>query len=155
VAGSSSAPADPSSVSGGGDSVVAKVAAVWDRLLRDCGDLGQVELMSALTACRLGSDGDTLVISVPDHRDTACLRDEPEALRPLVERALGVHLGEPITVRFAADGGGRLGRYRRAEGHPVVKRLMELFDAEILAYEPMDRTTWERHVGGGEEPDKD
>lgn len=117
--------------------------AVWDRLLRDCGEIGQAELMGALTACRLrpGASG-TVLIEVPDHRDCRMLLDDPQTYVPLIQAAVSVHAGAISISLVPAPGVAPRGRYRRAEQDPAVLWFKEHCEAEVLICEPMSEAEW-------------
>ena len=135
--------------------------AVWDRVLQQLSHDRHLETVAALTACRLvdgkGDQGQQLVIEVPDHRDCECLfRDRPQR-EAIIARALAAILGEAVSVQLTgAPGSSARGRYRQAEDHPLVQHIRKLFDAEILAFEPMTEAEWDRHLarlsGEGELP---
>lgn len=125
-----------------------QIFAQWDRILAALAADGQVALVSALTACRIrDGEGEEVVLEAPDHPDCECLfRHSPDheariqsVVRDLCQRDLRVRIaGEAGTITR--------GRYRHAQQHPLVQQIQQLFDAEILAFEPMSEEDWERHL---------
>jgi hypothetical protein len=123
------------------------VAAAWDRVLAQL--LAEdAAVAGALTACSLGVDGPGRVcITVPAGRDTAPLRKDLDGARARIDAALATAVPGVVAVLRVEEGAGRQLAYQQAQDHPVVRRLQELFQAELLALEPLDRAGWRRWLG--------
>lgn len=139
-------PAPPATAQASHNALLEAVRNVWDRLLGACLDLGQADLAAALVACDLRSDGaEGLILDPGKDPATRVLRRRPE-LRPLVASHLERLIDRPVVMRWAdeVDGDDRRQRYQRAAAEPLVKRLQAVFDAEVLAYEPLADEAWQR-----------
>lgn len=77
-----------------------------------------------------------------------------QILKQCVHKTLGIHI---LTGGMAASNDGeseqqqRLSHYRQAQQDPVIKKLLEGFDANVIAREPSSRDMWLQHFRQGDQ----
>ncbi|NRA37178.1 MAG: hypothetical protein HRU15_03500 [Planctomycetes bacterium] len=125
----------------------------WDIICKLATDAAKPELASALTACKvLACSSSELRLEVPVMYRAQLSKGHPD--RVFFEQILKQCVHKELSIQILTGGMAsgddenqneqqqRLSHYRQAQQDPVIKKLLETFDANIIAREPSAREQW-------------